>query len=208
MPHIIVSNGVAAYLATSDMRLTAAGLVSADIRDPMTTTANAAVFVPFVPPHFVAGQWGYAEGRFFPLPEHEPALLEAARAEKLREINAAYEEALARVTADYPPSERLSFEKQEAEASAWTADGAAPTPFMDALAAGRGVDKATLARKILEKAALFATLTGALTGQRQRFEDETASARTLEAVDAVSPAFTLPGAAPETAAPETAGGEG
>ena len=227
MPHIIVRDGVAAYLATSDMRLTEAGLVSAAVRDPMTTTADAvAVFVPFVPPHFVAGQWGYAEGRFFPLPEHEPALLEAARAEKLREINAAYEEALARVTADYPPSERLSFEKQEAEASAWTADGAAPTPFMDALAAGRGVDKATLARKILEKAALFATLTGALTGQRQRFEDETASARTLEAVDAVSPAFTLPGtegeteAAPEQAtgpdagpeaepaAPETAGGEG
>ena len=88
------------------------------------------------------------------------------------------------------------------------------------------MDKATLARKFLEKAALFAAVTGALTGQRQRFEDETASARTLEAVDAVSPAFTLPGtegeteAAPEQAtgpdagpeaepaAPETAGGEG
>lgn len=119
MPHIIVSNGVAAYLATPDMRLTATGLVSAAVRDPWITTANAAVvFVPFVPPHFVAGQWGYAEGRFHPLPEHEPALVDEARAAKLREINEAYEAALARVTADYPPSERLSFEKQEAEASA------------------------------------------------------------------------------------------
>ena len=173
--------------------------------------------------------WYWQDDETFPLDQTAmPALLEAARAEKLREINAAYEEALARVTADYPPSERLSFEKQEAEASAWTADGDAPTPFMDALAAGRGMDKATLARKILEKAALFAAVTGALTGQRQRFEDETASARTLEAVDAVSPVFTLPGTEPgtepeggtdagpeqgtgpdaETAAPETAGGEG
>lgn len=127
------------------------------------------------------------------LPEvsSEPTLDEL-KAAKLAEINAAYDCAVSALVADYPSNELLTFDKQEAEARAWTADKSADTPLVDALALGRGMDKAELVSRILAKADAFAVATGYLTGLRQRYEDRLGLAQTAEDVAAIVPEYHLP----------------
>lgn len=112
--------------------------------------------------------------------------------EKLNEINAAYQQAIATLTPTYPDDERLTFDKQEQEARAWLADNSTPTPFVDALSAGRQMDKAELVSRIIAKADAFAIASGLLTGQRQRYEDLLDVAETAEEVEAIVPEYSLP----------------
>ena len=125
-------------------------------------------------------------------PEEEAERLKAIKANKLAEVNAAYAAAIAALTPTYPDDERLTFDKQEAEARAWLADNSAPTPFVDALAAGRHMDKAELVARIIAKADAFALASGSLTGQRQRYEDMLDDAATLADVAAIVPVYALP----------------
>lgn len=113
--------------------------------------------------------------------------------EKLNEINTAYQQAIATLTPTYPDDERLTFDKQESEARTWLADNSASTPFIDALAAGRQMDKAELVSRIIAKADAFALASGSLTGQRQRYEDMLDVAETADAVAAIVPEYSLPG---------------
>ena len=122
----------------------------------------------------------------------EPELSDLKKA-KLSEINALYQQAIATLTPTYPDDERLTFDKQEQEARAWLADNSASTPFVDALAAGRQMDKAELVNRIIAKADAFAIASGLLTGQRQRYEDLLDAAETAEAVEAIVPEYSLPG---------------
>lgn len=123
----------------------------------------------------------------------EPELPEL-KAIKLNEINAAYQQAIATITPTYPDDERLTFDKQEQEARTWLADNSASTPFVDALAAGRRMNKAELVSRIISKADAFAIASGLLTGQRQRYEDMLDVADTADAVAAIVPQYSLPGA--------------
>lgn len=113
--------------------------------------------------------------------------------EKLNEINAAYQQAIATLTPTYPDDERLTFDKQEQEARAWQADNSTSTPFVDALASGRQMDKAELVSRIIAKADAFAIASGSLTGQRQRYEDLLDAAETAEEVEAIVPEYSLTG---------------
>lgn len=113
--------------------------------------------------------------------------------EKMSEINIAYQRAIADMTPGYPDDERLTFDKQEQEARAWLADNSTPTPFVDALAAGRQMEKTELVSRIIAKADAFAIASGLLTGQRQRYEDLLDVAETPEAVAAIVPVYSLPG---------------
>lgn len=113
--------------------------------------------------------------------------------DKLGEINALYQQAIATLTPTYPDDERLTFDKQEAEARGWLADNSFPTPFVDALAAGRQMDKAELVKRIILKADAFALASGSLTGQRQRYEDMLKDAQDAESVAAIVPQYSLPG---------------
>lgn len=97
------------------------------------------------------------------------------------------------MTPGYPDDERLTFDKQEQEARGWLADNSFPTPFIDALAAGRQKDKAKLVSRIIAKADAFALASGSLTGQRQRYEDMLDAASTAENVAAIVPEYNLPG---------------
>ena len=124
------------------------------------------------------------------IPEPE---LPGLKAIKLNEINALYQQAIATLTPTYPDDERLTFDKQEQEARAWLADNSTPTPFVDALAAGRQMDKAELVSRIIAKADAFALASGSLTGQRQRYEDMLDAAETAEDVAAIVPEYSLPG---------------
>ena len=60
--------------------------------------------------------------------------LEQTKAAKLSEINKAADAAIATLTATYPDRELATFDKQEAEARAYTADATASTPLLSALA--------------------------------------------------------------------------
>lgn len=122
----------------------------------------------------------------------EPELPEL-KAIKLNEINAAYQQAIADLTPTYPDDERLTFDKQEQEARSWLADDSTSTPFIDALAAGRQMDKAELVGRIIAKADAFAYASGLLTGQRQRYEDMLDAAETAEDVTSIVPVYSLSG---------------
>ena len=112
--------------------------------------------------------------------------------EKLNEINALYQQAIATLTPTYPDDERLTFDKQEQEARSWLVDNSTSTPFIDALAAGRQMDKAELVNRIIAKADAFAIASGLLTGQRQRYEDLLKDAKTAEDVAVIVPEYSLP----------------
>lgn len=125
--------------------------------------------------------------------EEEAERLKSLKARKLAEINSAYQQAIATLTPTYPDDERLTFDKQEQEARAWLADDSTSTPFVDALAAGRQMDKAELVSRIIAKADAFALASGSLTGQRQRYEDLLDDAETADAVEAIVPQYSLAG---------------
>lgn len=121
----------------------------------------------------------------------EPTLDEI-RVAKLTEINATYDAVTSSLVSTYPQTELLTFDKQEQEARAWTADNSTETPLVDMLAAGRQIDKAELVNRIIAKADTFALATGYLTGQRQRYEDMLEAATTAEEIEAIVPEYTMP----------------
>lgn len=114
------------------------------------------------------------------------------KARKLAEINAACDAALAALTADYPSSELLTFDKQEAEARALLADPEAATPFLTPLASARGLETEDLARKVIAKADAFTTASGHVIGLRQKDEDRLKAAQSVEDVAAIVPEYVLP----------------
>ena len=114
------------------------------------------------------------------------------KARKLAEINAACDAALAALTASYPSSELLTFDKQEAEARALLADPEAVTPFLTPLAAARGMETEALARKVIAKADAFTTASGHVIGLRQKDEDRLKAAQSVEDVAAIVPEYHLP----------------
>ena len=118
--------------------------------------------------------------------------LAQAKAAKLAEINAACDAALASLTADYPESELLTFDKQETEARALIADPEAATPFLTPLAAARGLETEALARKVIAKADAFTTASGHVIGLRQKDEDRLKAAQSVEDVAAIVPEYRLP----------------
>lgn len=122
-----------------------------------------------------------------------PTLAEA-KAAKLKEINAAADRAIAALTATYPDREIATFDKQEAEARAYSSDPTAPTPLLSALAQARGLELAELVRRVLIKADAFAVASGSIIGQRQALEDQLDACETLEEVDALDVVIIMPGA--------------
>lgn len=193
MYKLIVKDGVVVYDGSRNETLTPEGVIAFRFRDPNTTTANAfEVVVDYLPQFFACGKWGWDGEKLAPLPEYAAEVLAEARAAKMDEVNAAYEAAVAVYTGPYPVSEQRLFDKQELEAIAWQANNEAVTPFLDALAAGRQMEKSAVVDKILNKAAPYSAATGYFTGLRGRYKDQINAAETLDAVDAIVPDFTLP----------------
>lgn len=152
-------------------------------------------------PYWLPGDTWNTPARYMtelgPLPEG--ALLEAPgkdvstlRAEKMAEINGSYDAATSALVSTYPATELLTFDKQEAEARAYNADPAAKTPLVNALAAGRVMDKDELVRRIIAKADAFAVAVGYYTGQRQHYEDQLSEAVTAADIAAIVPVYALP----------------
>jgi hypothetical protein len=120
------------------------------------------------------------------LPASEAVQLQAARAARLADINAACERALAALSQTYPAGEVQSWAQQVKEAESLAADPAAVVPLLEAIATARGLTAAELADRVLQKTAAYATLSGELIGRRQAAEDLLATATTLEKVEAIA----------------------
>lgn len=107
--------------------------------------------------------------------------------------NAAYESVIAQMTADYPPAEIQTWERQRAEAIAWEADQGASTPWIDLAASARGLDRGEYLARTLAKVNAFARVSAWLTGRRQGIDDAIRAASTLAALSAIAIDYTLPG---------------
>lgn len=120
--------------------------------------------------------------------------LEAAKTTKLLEINnkaQAFIDTLASLN-EVPDFEVRTWVKQAQEAYAWEADKDAPTPTLDLIALGRGVDRVGLIEKALQKAKQFDLLVSYTAGVRQGYEDQLKVATALVDVEAINPIYTLP----------------
>lgn len=117
-------------------------------------------------------------------PAPEPTLEEAQTAQ-LVQINRDFETAAQALTAGYPEAERLTWPIQQAEAQAWAADNAAPTPYLDGLAAARGIMPAAMRQLTLDQVQAFMAASQQLVGTRQRLRDEINAAETVDDVRAV-----------------------
>ena len=98
-----------------------------------------------------------------------------------------YERRMQAIAVGYPPSERESWPVQTQEAYALLDDATAPTPWIDAAASARGLDRLELAQRIVAKDAQYRVYSGTLSGVRQRIEDQIDSAgddqAALKAID-------------------------
>lgn len=106
-----------------------------------------------------------------PLPAQLQAPSELA-AELRQALALEYDQRMQIIAAGYPTSERESWPVQTEEGRALAADPAAATPWIDAAALARGIDRAELAQRICAKDDAYRQIHGALTGTRQRIEDQ------------------------------------
>lgn len=142
--------------------------------------------------------FAYAEAHPECVTEEQPYVppvptLDEAKAAKLSEINAECQHMLESLTPTYPERELTTFDKQESEARAYTADSTASTPLLSALAQARGVPLDELARRVLVKADAFAVASGSIIGQRQALEDRLDACTTLEEVQGITVNIFMPG---------------
>ena len=101
----------------------------------------------------------------------DDAKLEAVKAAKRAEINAACDIAVASLAASYPEREVQSWPQQVKEAEALAADPQAQAPLLAAIAEARSLPLAELASRVLGKMNAYAAASGALIGRRQAAED-------------------------------------
>lgn len=111
--------------------------------------------------------------------------LDQLKATKLAELADAFAQRMGAVKAGYPDDEIQSWFDQKGEAVAFTANPAAATPLLSAMAGARGISVADLAARVLVKAAGYAETAGLLIGKRQRYEDAVNAATNLVAVSSI-----------------------
>ena len=135
----------------------------------------------------VEGKWRY-RWRVDELTAEQKTVKIEELADNLRqELASAYESRMSAIAAGYPPSERESWPVQTSEAYALLADAQASTPWIDAAASARGLDRVELANRIVAKDAQYRVYSGTLSGVRQRIEDQIDAAgddqAALQAID-------------------------
>lgn len=115
----------------------------------------------------------------------DAAVLSAAKAAKMNDINAIFNDGVAALAASYPEREVQSWPQQVKEAEAFTVNAKAPVPLLTAIAGARALAVADLAARVLEKMSAYASASGALIGRRQAAEDKIGQATTLDELAAV-----------------------
>lgn len=100
------------------------------------------------------------------------------------QINSEYTQRMNAVALPYPQYERESWPIQLHEAQTLAADPGAVTPWIDACAAQRGLDRIELVQRILAKDSAYRLISGNLTGARQAHEDAIDALQDLAAAQA------------------------
>lgn len=133
------------------------------------------------------GVWMLINGEIVkaPLPAPPEPTLDALKGAKINSINSAFTQAAAALTEGYPEAERMTWATQQAEALAWDANSAAPTPYLDGLAQARQIDPLEMRQKTLQQTQLFMAASQQLVGKRQRLRDLVYEATSPEALDAI-----------------------
>jgi hypothetical protein len=87
---------------------------------------------------------------------------------KVAAIEAKFAEQVKQITAGYSEDEIKTWDKQVAEAEAYTANAAAPTPLLDALTGATGASKADLVGRVRTKASAYSAAVGEALGKKQK----------------------------------------
>lgn len=111
--------------------------------------------------------------------------LATAQATQIAAINTACQTALSAISAGYPPLELHTWSQQYAEAVAYTANSAAVTPTLSAIAKASGVSVSSLASNVINKAIAYQSASGAAIGKRIALTAEIMAATTVSAVQAI-----------------------
>jgi hypothetical protein len=122
----------------------------------------------------------------------DDAALAQVKKEKLAQVLAASDAAMAALPSRYSEHEKLSWPKQEQEAKALQADPEAPAPLLRGIAATRGIALEALQAKVLANVGASEAATAFILGTQQKYEDEIAAAATIEEVQLVVPIFEMP----------------
>lgn len=130
------------------------------------------------------GKWDYVNGVFVRIPDTQEEVI-SLKISIMSKANNDASKLLEDITIGYPECEVKSWTQQNLEAEGWLADHTTPTPFLDALAIVRGMDKPTLVGKVVDKAANFAKYTGSVIGARQRVEDMVEAASSVDELQAI-----------------------
>lgn len=120
--------------------------------------------------------------------ERKTALLSQAATAAQAFVNAASD------VDNVPEFELQTWPLQSAEALAWGYNNSAATPMLDTTAAARNIDRVTLIKKANKKARAYRLLTAHVAGQRQAIAAAINAAATLDALDAIHIAYTMPDA--------------
>lgn len=155
------------YMGSSEMPPGAAGV------NPEVATLDD--LPPFNPEthraRYLSGAWVV---EVIPVPEPGPELeqptIEQVKADLQARVNSQYTLRMNEVALPYPQYERESWPIQLQEAQTLVADPAATTPWIDACAAQRSLDRGELAQRILAKDSAYRVISGQLTGARQAHE--------------------------------------
>jgi len=86
-------------------------------------------------------------------------------------IDNVYTAKIESIVGSIPQYEINTWGKQEAQALAYTSNNNAPVPFIQNLAIERSITLAAMAKKILEKAAIYEELSSKALGQKHAAED-------------------------------------
>ncbi|MFC3816584.1 hypothetical protein [Lysobacter sp. GCM10012299] len=116
-----------------------------------------------------------------------PPTLEAAKTTAVARLKLAVDAELAPILSDYPVAEVASWPVQLAEANAWLADPATPTPLLDT---ARGdTDKAEFCHSVVGKADLYSQAAGLVFAWRRACTDWILIAGDVEALTAWWPQY-------------------
>ncbi|UZP67643.1 hypothetical protein N1030_01370 [Desulfovibrio mangrovi] len=115
------------------------------------------------------------------------------------EIRDRAEAVLSPLRSEYGPTEIASWDQQWQEATALSADPAAPAPLIRAIAGARGMAPEMLAQRIIANREAWVTISGHVVGQRLAYQDALEStaaivddAEAVAAIQAINPIYALP----------------
>lgn len=115
-----------------------------------------------------------------------PPALEEQRMRKLYEIDNAFSAAAESMLSGYPHAERLTWPTQQQEALAWAANNSAPTPYLDGLAAARGITAEDMRARTLDAVQTWMAASQLLVGRRQALRDAAQLAADEETLAAIT----------------------